>query len=175
MNMNRLHNTSGKKVAFGGLVTALSTLCLYLASVLPTNRLFFYAISSMFVFTMVIEFGIPSAIITYLSITILALILLPNKIMIIPYLLFFGYYGILKYYIEKRNNLLLEWLLKIISFNIAMVIIYFIVEKLILKTITMRYYLWVTILLGEVAFVVYDLGYTVVISYYKHRLRNRLK
>lgn len=170
-----MQNNIGKKVAFGGFVTALSIICLYMASILPTNRLFFYAIGSMFIFTIVVEFGVPFAAITYLATTALAFIIIPNKIMLIPYLLFFGYYGIIKYYVEKLNHLVLEWMIKLALFNTALYVTYWVVTKLLLETVTFYAYIWVTIILAEIAFVVYDLGYSMIIGYYKRKLRNRIR
>ncbi|MBZ4645159.1 MAG: putative rane protein [Clostridia bacterium] len=165
----------GKKVALGGFATALAVICLYLASILPTNRLFFYAISSMFLLAMVIEFGVSSAVVTYISTALLAFIIIPDKLMLIPYVLFFGYYGIIKYYVEKINNLIIEWIIKLLLFNISMYILYIITVKMLFETITTRFPIWITVVLGEIAFVVYDYGYSMAAGYYKYRLRKLFK
>ncbi|WHH57353.1 hypothetical protein [Petroclostridium sp. X23] len=165
----------GKKVALGGFATALAVICLYIASILPTNRLFFYAISSMFLLALVVEFGTGAAVAAYAATSILALIIIPNKLMLIPYVLFFGYYGIIKFYIEKINRLALEWIIKILLFNAAMYILYIIVIEILFESINARFPIWVTIILGEVAFIVYDYGYSVAIGYYKYRLRKMLR
>ncbi|MDK2800594.1 MAG: hypothetical protein PWQ70_2213 [Clostridiales bacterium] len=146
-----------------------------MASILPTNRLSFYALSSMFVLAMVIEFGATSAAITYLSTTLLALFIIPDKLMIIPYFLFFGYYGIVKYFIEKLNNIVLEWVIKILVFNASMYVVYLIAINILFENIDTRFPIWITVLLGQIAFIVYDYGYSIATGYYKNRLRKLLK
>ena len=72
--MNDVYKNShrvGKKVAYGGIVNMLSLVTLYLASILPTNRLFFFGLSSVFLAAIVIEFGVLYAIYTYVSVSIL--------------------------------------------------------------------------------------------------------
>ncbi len=173
--MNNTHNNIGRKVSFGGIITALSLICLYMSNILPTNRLLFYAISSMFISAIVIEIGVPTAVITCIAIDILAFTILPNKILLIPYILFFGYYGILKYYIEKLNHIVIEWVIKILYYNSIMALIYYIVTKVMGETINIKNYLWFIIILLEVAFIIYDIGYSLGISYYNQHIRKRIK
>ncbi len=167
---NRSHNNVGRKVALGGFITALAVISLYLSSVFPTNRLFFYAFSTIFLLAMVVEYGPASAFIVYAATTFLAAIIVPNKIMLIPYGLFFGYYGILKYFIEKICNFILEWVLKLLTFNIAMGVTYWIVFRVLFQTLEMRFSLWIMVLLIEAIFIIYDIAYSLSIKYYKEKI-----
>ncbi|WP_425446916.1 hypothetical protein [Dethiothermospora halolimnae] len=161
-----------RKIAFGGIITLLTVISLYLASFLPTNRIFFFGLSSVFLAAMVIEFSIKDAILTYIAISILGFIVIPNKLMLIPYVLFFGYYGILKYFIEKLNILIIEWILKLLSFNIATYLIYVLAKELLMIDIINRLPIGILILGIEIIFILYDYGYSVGIWYYKNKLRN---
>ncbi len=173
--MNDLQNSIGKRVAFGGFTVALALICLYLTNVLPTNRLLFYALGTMFISTIVIEFGVPTAIVTYIAINILGFIILPNKILMIPYLLFFGYYGIVKYYIEKMNHLVIEWFIKLVCYNSTMILNNYVITKILGRSFLKNDYFWLVIALIEIAFVIYDLGYSVAIGYYTKHISKRLR
>ena len=168
-------NNAGKRVALGGFVTALAVICLYLAEVLPTAKLFFAAVSTMFLLAMVIEFGIYSAIVAYLSTAVLVLLILPKTPLTLSYVFFFGYYAIVKYCIEKINNFVLEWLIKLVVFNGFLGGFYIIFIKMFLVNIEIRYSLWITVILAEIAFVVYDYGYSMAVGYYKYRFRKMLR
>ncbi len=165
----------GKKIALGGVVSGLSIVSLYLASILPTNRLLFFALSSIFIAAVVIEYGVSTAFSTYIAISLLGLVLVPNKLMMHPYIFFFGYYGIIKYYIEKKNSLILEWAIKIFIFNAALWIMYAIAQVFIAQNIVNEYGLSFMAVLAQIVFVAYDIGYTAAISYYRKNIRSRLQ
>jgi len=170
----------GKKVALGGTLTALGVLCLYLANILPTTKLTLVAISSMFIFVMVIEFGIRSALAMYVATSVLALVIMSFAPSVILYIIFFGYYGIVKYYIEKIHHLVLEWVIKMAFFNMIIGIICFLAFNVpmfqgLLDTSATKWAIWSTVILSEIAFVVYDYGYSVVINYYIHKWQKLLR
>ena len=78
-----------RKVALGGILLALTVIILYAESVMPTSKLSLYALSSFFVSVIVIESGIRAGWIFYVASSLLALIIIPDKIALIPYLVFF--------------------------------------------------------------------------------------
>jgi hypothetical protein len=170
--------SNGRKAAYGGIVASLSLLCLYISAsgIVPFNRLSFYALSTMFIFIMQIEFGLSSAFATFGATSLLAVIIVPNKAMLVPHILFFGYYGIIKYYIERISNLFLEWLLKIVAFMGAMYITYLIVVKLFSLELSLPYGIpgILIIVVGIGIFAVYDLAYSIIIGYYNRKRRKLL-
>lgn len=169
------NSSKSKKVALGGIVVLLSVLCLYLASILPTNKLFFFCLSTVFIAVIVIEFKTYFALITYLAISILGFIIIPNKLIMIPYAIYFGYYGILKYYIEKINNILVEWVIKIGLFNLFVYVTYIITVNLFVSNLYIKLPIWLIILLLQVIFIIYDICYSLAINYYKYKLRKFLR
>ncbi|RKD31965.1 hypothetical protein [Thermohalobacter berrensis] len=160
-----------KKVALGGIITLLNSVCLYLVSIVPTNRIFLFWISTIFTAAMVVEFGVSSAILTFAATTILGFIIVPNKLILVPYVIFFGYYAIVKYYIERLNNLPLEWGIKILLFNIATYITYKIADILLFINIKSLLPIWAVILGLQVGFIIYDYFFSIMIKYYKEKLR----
>lgn len=168
-------SNKSKKVALGGVIVLLSVLCLYLASILPTNRLFFFCLSTVFIAAIVIEFKTYFSLITYGAVSILGFIILPNKLIMIPYVIYFGYYGIIKYYIEKINNILVEWIIKIVLFNLFVYATYIITVNLFISNIDIKLPIWLIILLLQVFFIIYDICYSLAINYYKYKLRKFLR
>jgi len=166
---------NAKRLALGGILAALTLITLYAESVLPTSKLSLYALSSFFVSVIVIESGIKWAWIFYIASSILALIILPDKIALIPYLVFFGVYGILKFYIEKIRNIIVELILKYAYFNLCLLLALLLIKKIFLDMLNIAFSLWILIVVLEVVFLVYDYAFTFFIQYYNKRIRTVLK
>lgn len=72
-------------MAFGGLLLALTVICMLLGSVIETNTLFLLAAASFFVGIMIREFGWKTGAAFYLAGVLLGLILAPNKLYVVSY------------------------------------------------------------------------------------------
>lgn len=164
-----------RKVALSGILGALAVICLLLATVLPTNRLSFYALSSFFIAIATIENGIKAGWLFYAATSLLALIIVPEKLGLVPYVIFFGIYGLVKYYIEKLDKLVIEYVLKYVYFNICVGITLISVSKLFGFSLTAEIPWWLIIAALEIVFFIYDFVYTLFINYYREKLRPRLK
>ncbi len=164
-----------KRIALNGILGAFAVICLVLATVLPTNRISLYALSSFFVAVSIIESGVKSGWIFYTATSMLALILVPNKFGVIPYVIFFGIYGIVKYYVEKLNKIAPEYVIKFIFFNISAGIAALTVRQLFSVNLTIVLPWWVLVIALEIVFFLYDFVYTLFIKYYREKLRKWVK
>jgi len=164
-----------KKIALNGVLGALAVVCLLLADILPTNKISLYALSSFFISVSIIEGGARSGWLFYMSTSLLSLIIVPDKLMVIPYILFFGTYGIIKFYIERLRRVAVEYILKFAYFNACIVIIVAGASALLeeLSALGLPWYLLLTV--AEVVFFIYDIVYTMIINYYKNKIRGKLK
>mgnify|MGYP000751595750 FL=1 len=90
-----------KKISLGGILAGLIIISLMAASWLPTSRLFFLAASSLFSSIIIIKVDLASALLLYGATAILAFFIIPSKAIFIAYLLFFGLYGILNFYVSS--------------------------------------------------------------------------
>ena len=97
--MKRGSNTF--KIALGGIFLALTMVCLFAASIVPGIELTLFACSSFFTAFMILESGVGGAVLLFAAASLLGLIILPNKLAMIPFIFLFGYYGILKFFKEK--------------------------------------------------------------------------
>lgn len=164
-----------KKIALNGILGALAVICLLLATILPTNRLSFYALSSFFIAITIIENGLKAGWMFYAATSLLSLIIVPEKLGLVPYLIFFGIYGLVKYYIEKLDKPAIEYILKFVYFNICMGIALLFVNKLFGYNLTSEIPWWLLGIGLEIVFFIYDFVYTLFIQYYGEKLRPRLK
>ncbi len=164
-----------KRIALNGILGALAVICLVLAAILPTNRLSLYALSSFFVAVSIIESGVKAGWIFYAATCLLALIVVPYKLGIIPYVIFFGMYGIVKYYIEKLDKIVVEYILKFAFFDICVGIAALTIIEVFGFSLAVELPWWLLIIALQVVFFLYDIVYTLFINFYRGKLRPKLK
>ena len=166
---------NAKRIALIGILGALAVITVLFAALMPTGRLSLYALSSFYVSIVIMEYGIGSGWLFYVVTALLSLIVVPDKIGVLPYVLFFGVYGIIKMYIEKIRKLAVEILLKLLYFNISIGICYILAKEILFGEISINISWWALIVILEVVFIVYDYVYSLFIQYYDDRLRKILK
>ncbi len=165
------------KTAMGGMITALSVVVL-----MPTAlELFVYALpafAGMLVMFSVIELDKKWAFGIYAAVSVLSLMLVPNKEAAVLYAAFFGYYPILKAVLESKLPKIPEYIIKFAVFNASMIVSYAILIKVLgmpfeeLMGIEgetgflAQYMLPVMLVLGNVTFIVFDVALTRVITTY---------
>ena len=176
--MNKVTSGNSKKVSLSGILLALTVIALFAAEALPAGRLSAYALSSFFVSVIVIELGIGKAWLFYAASSLLSLIIMPDKIRVIPYIVFFGAYGIVKFLIERIGRLLPEYLLKIGYYNMILLILFFTGKKLFIEFIPIsgiNQPLWLAAIVLQVLFILYDYVYSLFIAYYREKIKKALK
>lgn len=109
-----------KRVALSGLLAAVTILFLYLAVILPFH-LFFFTFLSSFSIALLYQYSHGSkGILFFMCTVLLSLFLFPHP-RLIPYLLFFGHYGLAKIYLEERGGRYLV-LFKLLYFNLFLIL-----------------------------------------------------
>lgn len=166
---------NSKRVALNGILLALLVITMYLASLLPGLKTSLLILSSFYIAVVIIEFNVLNGWIFYMASSLLLLIILPNKLMLIPYVLFFGLYGIIKLYIEKINKIVIEYVLKIVYFNVFFIPLIYFGGKIFFSNAIDKFPMWALILGLEVAFIFYDYMYTLFIRYYNQILKSKIK
>lgn len=168
------------KVALGGVAAALSIILMAIAGVTST---LVYAIP-MFVgallMVLVIELGAGFATAIYVAVSIISLLILGNKEAAIMYVAFFGYYPIIKSFLEKHFKNVLCWVIKYIIFNVAMVASYFVITKIFMISFDDiesfgKWALLLLLLAGNVVFLMYDVLLTRLVTIYLYRWRKYIK
>ncbi|AGX44025.1 hypothetical protein [Clostridium saccharobutylicum] len=151
-----------KNIAQSGILIALNLVILYSASILPISTLSILTVASCITPISIIRTSIKNAILIYLSSSILSFFLVSINIAIY-YTLFFGIYGIIKYFIERFSNLLIELILKLLSFNVLLMIFYIIAKSFL--SIPHKFPLWLLWISAQIIFLIYDYALTLLISF----------
>ena len=158
--------------AKGGMLVALTLLTLYLARFIPTNKLTFMVISSVFVPMGILSLNITQGTIIYVASSILSFLLGLNTISIL-YIFLFGPYGIIKFLVERSRKTYIEIILKLIYFNVTTALLYIIGKELILMNLPMELPFIPLVLLLQLLFILYDYSLTLLIEYIQKRRINR--
>lgn len=159
-----------KKIAYGGILLALNTILLLLINVIPINTLFIMGVASLIISIVIMEWGPKSGVIFYIGTVILSFIVMTNKAQWVAYILTFGVYGLVKYFIEQDRQIYIEYILKLIFANIMIFILYLILKSFIQIPINI-----ILVLAFEVVFLIYDYVYTSFIRYYNEKLKKLIK
>ncbi len=153
-----------KNIAFSGVCTALSVVLLYLASVLPSAKIAVCAVASAVVCLMMVKSGLKGALSVYFAVSLVSVMMLPDKTVSVAYLLLFGIYPVIKSFIERRNHIVAEWVLKIILFCVYFAIIYFGASFILPQLADAEYSAWV-LFIGVVAVLtVYDVALSLLVT-----------
>lgn len=134
------------------------------------------AFASLIMIFVCIEIGKPYNYLVWLATTLLTFVFFPHSLTFVTYFLVFGFFPILKSYIERLPRF--AWIiLKLVYINAVMVILIFVSEFITgAKLFSEGLELWLKIaiyLLCNVAFIVYDMFLVVMIRYYLFKLRPR--
>ena len=168
--------TNTKQLTVCAMLTALGVVLLWIGSVLEVAEISMAVIASLLCVLAVIEYGGAAPWLVFAATGVLSLLLLPNKGVAVAYVLFFGYYPIVKEKLEKRARVM-RWVLKEIVFNVALVALLAVWKWLLFPGATVGSPMLVVILvvLCEIVFVLYDIALTRLISLYLFRIRQRLR
>lgn len=165
------------KISFCALMSALATVFMLL-SYFPYFTYAVPAISGLVMLIVLIEIGDKWAWGTYIVTGILAFIFAEPEAKLM-FVLFLGYYPILKSYIEKIKNRVVQYLLKFAVFNASVFVIYGLLANVfgIYMTdveLSGKLFLAGLLLLANITFYLYDLVLVRVANLYLYRLHRRV-
>ncbi len=178
MRNQSFRNTS--KTALGGIVAALSVTLMFLTAVIPTLTYALPAAAGVLLIVMVIDVGKKWAFGVYAAVSILALLLLPDKEAAVMYVFFFGHYPILKAILEEKCRGVLLWVFKLLLFNVSVVAAYLVILYVFQIPFEEmeeygRFAVWGLLALGNVVFVVYDIALSRLVTVYMLKWRKAFR
>ncbi|HAA26266.1 MAG TPA: hypothetical protein DCE11_09175 [Ruminiclostridium sp.] len=163
-----------KKIAVAGILTAFLVVALILENILPTGKLGFYVFAGFLLSVVIMECGILFGWASFAVSSLLAALVVPEKTAVVPYVLFFGIYSLVKSHIEKLNRAAVELVLKFVFFNAALYLLW----QIALMLIPQRFFdilpVAVIIVLLEILFFVYDWIFSLWIQFYQEKLRPKI-
>ena len=107
------------KVALGGMIMALCVLCMTATNLFPIASFALPAIAGCLIIPINLELGKKWALCVYLGTALLSIFISSDHTAIISFIVLFGHYPILKGIIERIRKPIIEWVLKMLLFNIA--------------------------------------------------------
>ena len=169
--------SKSKQIAAGGIASSLCLLLMFLTGVFPFAL---PAMAGTLLVVVVLELNRATAVMVYVSVSLLSLFIAPDKEAALVFIFFFGYYPILKGLIEQIRLRPLELAVKYILFNGMMVLVYF----LMIQFLGMQYVademmeygpygLYFLLGAGNFMFFYYDKALTGLISAYIYQFRPR--
>ena len=170
--------SNARRVTLCAMFCALGVVLMYLGSIIEVLDLSTAVLASLLGVIVVIEYGGPWPWAVWGVTGVLSLILLPNKLPGVMYVLFFGFYPLVKEKIESLPKKGVQWVLKMTVFNVALAIL-LVLMNTVLLTEEVAKAIWelqvIAALLANVVFVVYDIAMTRLISLYLFKLRRRFR
>lgn len=169
-------NERTRKLAMCAMLSALGVVVLYLGSIIEVIDISMAVIASVFAIFAVIEYGAGYAWSIYAITGVLSATLLPNKFPALMYILFFGFYPIIKEKIEALKSKIAQWALKELIFNVCLIVLMVLGNYVLM--IDMREWFVIEVVFFALAngtFVIYDIALTRLISLYVFRLRRKFR
>ncbi len=166
------------KITFCAIMAALGTV-LMLLSYFPYFTYAVPAVAGVLTMVVLIEIGGKWPLITYIVTSVLVFLFAEPEAKFM-YILLFGYYPILKAYIEKIKFLVLQYIIKLCVFNGAVLIMYGVVASLIGVSIS-EFGQWgyigaITMLIFvNLTFLLYDIVLVRVADMYLYKLHPKIK
>lgn len=111
-------HTKSLRVALGGIVAALCIVIMFLTGVLPALYIAAPMAAGLLMIILVEEVSVGWAWLTYLAVSLLSLIVTFDKEAALMFILFFGYYPMLRLNLEKIRAKPLKTLCKFAVFNL---------------------------------------------------------
>ncbi|MBQ6820417.1 MAG: hypothetical protein IJO26_03880 [Clostridium sp.] len=161
-----------KELTLSAILVALTIIILYINLLLPISTISILTVASLLIPISIIRGSIKSAILVYSASSIIGFFLLPINIILL-YVLFFGIYGIIKFFIEKLRNIPVEIFLKIIFFNIVLFLSYFVFNTFIKIQIT-KLPIGLFFIIAQIVFLVFDYALTLLISFYLEKIHHKI-
>lgn len=167
-------------IALCGIVSALEIVVMMITFIVPVATYITIALAGILGSFLIIETDKRFALSSYIIVSILSLLIVPDKEAVTLYILFFGYYPILKRIIESKfENRKIQLVLKTAVFTVSAIISYFIAISII-GIPAEEYQIFganvpiVFLILCMGVFIMYDFVHSDIINLYTIKYREKL-
>ena len=169
------HRGSTFQITYSAILSALSLILVYVGALAPTGSWGIVALAGLFPAAAVISAGLGAGFLSWACVTVLAFLMVPDKFCVLLYGILFGLYPMLKSLIEGLRRIPLEIILKLLFFNVSFTVVYFTMKAAVLASLPSALsQAWALYLAGNVIFLLYDFGFSKVISAYITRIQSAL-
>lgn len=164
------------KIAYPAILGAISLIFVYVASVIPTGNWGLVAVAGLLPAAVVISINLKAGFLCWAGVSVLSFLLLPGKFCALLYTALFGLYPMVKSLIERLRRVCVEYLLKLLFFNVVFTVIYLLMSTAVLNSLPKQLgALWLLYLVGNIVFLAYDFGFSKLIGFYIARIGRAVK
>lgn len=175
-----------KKLAYGGIATALILSVISLSYLMPTADLTLFTLSSLFIAILIIEADIKTGLMAYAAASILITAIF-GIYFSVPFMILFGIYPIIKGLVESRFKRIFAFIFKGVYFgsiSIIVAFIFFDVPKAVLSkwnqfipgdTFLQIRTIWPVVLISVGVLFIYDFALSLLIEFFQNRIKRNNK
>lgn len=165
-------------IAFGGMISALCVVLEFGVGIAPMFLYIFPMICGLLMTVLLEECGMKISLCVYLGVSVISLLIAPDKEAALMYTAFFGYYPIARELIMRLRARPVCIIAKLALFNAAMICSYSILIRIIgLEAAGLDGGSWVIITLlvvGNITFFAFDIALERLLLLYRTKFRGRL-
>lgn len=164
-----------RKITLSGILSAFVIISLVLESFVPTGKLGFYVLAGFILSVVILEAGVKWGWGAYVVTCAAGFLIVPEKLNILPYVLFFGIYTLLKFHIESIRKPWIEIVLKFAAFNLFLWPAWSIAKTFLPEALTRGSGVWLAGIILQMVFLLYDFLFTAWIRYYFEKIAHRIR
>ncbi|MBR6045339.1 MAG: hypothetical protein IKP47_06880 [Ruminococcus sp.] len=119
-----MRNELAFRVALGGVISSLCIFFMFCSGIFPMLDYTIPTFAGFLMVIMIVETSPGWAVLTYFAVSFMAVLITPNIQASLLFVLFMGYYPILRYFLDRLSSRVLAWIIKLAVFNAAAVVFY---------------------------------------------------
>lgn len=170
------------RIALCGIMCGLAVVLMMSGNIIPFATFCAPALSGLLMIPVAMECGMRLGWVSYLAVSLLCILLIPDKEMAGAFLFLLGYYPLLKVYLERIHLKLLRILAKAAVVNAAIFAMYGVLLFLFPVQVLVQEFsgmgapmLVVLLIMGNCCFWIYDAALVNIVRVYVIKLRPRIK
>lgn len=170
------------KIALCGVLSALSVVVLLVGNVLQIGTYAAPMLASFLLIPVLEDYGKKYALLLYAVVSLLSLFLVPDKELVLFYVLVLGYYPVLRVRLNNIRRGVLRWMAKFGCFNAAVVVMYALLIVVLAPPELVQEFaaegtpmLLALLALGNLSFWLCDRALTAITPLYRQRIAPKLK
>lgn len=155
------------RIAFGGIVSALCVVLMLCTGLFPFATVALPALAGVMMIPVVVELGVKWAYLVYAAVAVVSVFVTPELSAMLMFVFFFGYYPIVKSSIERIHKSMLEWAMKFLIVNAALIVLYLLARWIFSLNVILpdlrifgKFTFLVFWFAANVAFFIYDIALT---------------
>ncbi len=167
--------SAAANVAYPAILSAVALVLVYLGSIAPRGNIGIVAAAGVLMAGAVVSVDLRAGFLSWAAVSVLSLLLVPDKSYPVMFAVLFGLYPMVKSLIEgRRLKKPLEYLLKLAFFNAALTILWLLLWLLVGPE-AMGNAWWLAYPIGNVIFLLYDFGFSKLIAFYIARVDKNIR